>query len=68
MNNEEENAELKKELNKYKKLLEYLKTLDLYEYYLDYDYEENPVDNYYPADMEYHIDNWLELEKDEEDE
>ena len=65
----EENKQLKEQVDRYKRLIEYLKKLDFYEFDLDYDYEENPIDNYYPADMEYHIDNWLaneELESDEE--
>ena len=65
---QQENKQLKEQVDRYKRLIEYLKKLDFYEFDLDYDYEENPVDNYYPADMEYHIDNWLaneELESDE---
>lgn len=60
---QQENKELKEELDKYKRLIEYIKGLDFYEFELDYDYEENPVSNYYPADMEYHINNWLKIEE-----
>ena len=63
-----ENEKLKEQVDRYKRLIEYLKKLDFYEFDLDYDYEENPIDNYYPANMEYHINNWLaneELESDE---
>ena len=65
---QQENKQLKEQVDRYKRLIEYLKKLDFYEFDLDYDYEENPIDNYYPADMEYHINNWLaneELESDE---
>lgn len=58
-----ENKQLKKQVDRYKRLIEYLKCLDLYEFELDYDYEENPVSNYYPADIGYHINNWLEIEE-----
>ena len=60
---QQENKQLKEQTDRYKKLIEYLKKLDFYEFELDYDYEENPIDNYYPADMEYHINNWLANEK-----
>lgn len=43
----------------YKKLIEYLKTLDLYEFELDYDYEENPISNYNPVNLGEYIENWL---------
>ena len=59
----EENKKLKEQVDRYKRLIKYLKKLDFYEFELDYDYEENPIDNYYPADMEYHIDNWLANEE-----
>ena len=68
---QQENKQLKEQTDRYKKLIEYLKKLDFYEFELDYDYEENPIDNYYPADMEYHINNWLaneELERSDSDE
>lgn len=60
---QEENKKLKEQVDRYKRLIKYLKKLDFYEFELDYDYEENPIDNYYPADMEYHIDNWLANEE-----
>ena len=65
-----ENEKLKEQVDRYKRLIEYLKKLHFYEFELDYDYEENPIDNYYPADMEYHINNWLaneELERSDEE-
>lgn len=52
---QQENKQLKEQLDKYERLIEYLKSLDFYESELDYDYEEKPVSNYYPADMVYHI-------------
>ena len=54
---------LQEELDSYKRLVENLKTLQLYEYELDYDYEEEPVDNYMPFDMKYYVNNWFEVEK-----
>ena len=52
-------AYLIEEITKYKYLIERLKELDLYEYEVDYDWDENPYDSYFPADLDYHIENIL---------
>ena len=52
-------------LDKYENLIKHLKELDLYEFELDYDYEENPIDNYYPFNLSEEIENWLNLESEE---
>lgn len=64
--NELEN--FRKDYNTYRKLIENLKTLTLYDYEVDYDYEEEPIDNYYSFDMEEYINNYLEVEKLEKNE
>lgn len=46
-----------------KNILESIKNLDLYEFELDYDYEEEPISNYYPFNMEEYINSILEEEK-----
>lgn len=56
-----ENQELKKQLEEYQNLIKNLKQLELYEYNLDYDYEENPIDDYQSFDMDYYIDNYLKI-------
>lgn len=52
-------AYLIEEITKYKYLIERLKELDLYEYEVDYDWDENPYDSYFPADLDCHIENIL---------
>ncbi len=54
----EENERLKNTLN-------YIRSLDLYEYEPDYDYEENIVANYYPILIDDYIDKDLIRELDE---
>lgn len=55
--------ELNNKNKSYERLIDNLKQLDLYEYELDYDYEEEPIDNYYPFNMEYYIENWFKVEE-----
>lgn len=52
-------AYLIEEITKYKYLIEKLKELNLYEYEVDYDWDENPYDSYFPADLDCHIENIL---------
>ena len=54
---------LEKELNKYKKLVEHLKTLKLYDSYLDYDYDDNSYIDYFVFDLGDYINNWFKCEE-----
>lgn len=54
------------ELRKYKKLIEELKTLNLYECDIDYDWDENPIEVYWPADLDEHIEEFLAHYEDEQ--
>jgi hypothetical protein len=58
-----ERNQYREENESYKELIENLKGLSLYDYDLDYDYEENPIDNYYSFDMKYYIDNWFKCDQ-----
>ena len=49
-----------KEDNKYKEVLDKIKKLELYEFDLDYDYGENPVEHYTPFFMREYIEKLLE--------
>ena len=51
---------LEQKLNKYKEVLDKIKKLELYEFDLDYDYEENPVEHYTPFFMREYIEKLLE--------
>lgn len=62
---------LQQELEDYKSLVENLKELDLYESFLDYDYEDNSFIDYVAFDMDYYVDNWFkvsDIERGEDDE
>ena len=54
---------MQKELDKYKRLVEHLKTLQLYDYDLDYNYDDEPYLDYFVFDLDYYIDNWLKCEE-----
>lgn len=51
---------LEKENKKQKEVLDKIKKLELYEFDLDYDYEENPVEHYTPFFMREYIEKSLE--------
>lgn len=57
-------AYLIKELSKYQSLIEELKTLNLYEQDIDYDWDENPIENYWPATLDDYIENFFSYYED----
>lgn len=52
--------ELECKIKKYIDILTYIKHLNLYEYSLDYDYDEEMLDKYVPFNIEEIIDDFLE--------
>ncbi len=47
------------ELLKYKALVSWLKQHEFYEYDVDYDWDENPVDDWIPVNLDIYVDNFL---------